>query len=61
MLRVDLIEENMQRREPIVEVCLSMAFIHHRSGVEVLKEDVDALQLVPFAPTQGIVFQSTVA
>ena len=50
----------MQRRKPIVEVCLSMAFIDHHSGVEVLKEGVDALQLVPFAPTQCVVLQAAI-
>ena len=46
---------------PIVEVCLSMTFIHHCGGVKVLEEGVDALQLIPFAPTQGIVLQSTIS
>lgn len=30
-------------------------------GVKVLEEGVDALQLVPFAPTQGVVLQSAVS
>ena len=60
-MRIDLVQENVQRGEPVEQESLSVAFVHHSGGVEVFEQSVESFHLVPFAPAQGIVFQPAVS